>query len=120
LAHRLFLIASGKDEDVFVIVQVGVAVGAFADFFVFFFFCGFGVNTVTAHYLSADEFEMAFGFNLTAVGTGGFWGDDGGNEFFVVFAFSFGEDCFDLGGGHTRILTCGRLLLIGAGSLVVS
>ena len=64
---------------------------------------------------------MAFSFDLTAVGTGGFWGDDGGNEFFVVFAFSFGEDCFDLDGGHSSILTCsGDLGDSGAGSLVVS
>jgi len=95
---------------------------------VFFFFCGFGVKAITAHYLSADAFETAFGFNLSAVGTGGFWGDkcggggdDGGNEFFVVFAFSFGEDCFNLDGGQTRVFTCGCDFCIEfASSLVVS
>jgi hypothetical protein len=76
----------------------------------------FEVKAITAHYLSADEaFKMAFGFNLSAVGTGGFWGEDGGNEFFVVFAFSFGEDCFDLFGGHSSILTCGCDFFFGLG-----
>lgn len=83
-------------------------------FVVVFFFCRFGVKAITAHYLSADEaFETAFGFDLTAVGTSEFWGDDGGNEFFVVFAFSFGEDCFNLDGGHSSILTCGGDFFFG-------
>ena len=84
-----------------------------ADGFVVVFLV-FWVKAITAHYLSADEaFKMAFSFDLTAVGTSEFWGDDGGNEFFVVFAFSFGEDCFNLDGGHSSILTCGGDFFFG-------
>jgi hypothetical protein len=38
-------------------------------FFFFFFFGGFWVKAITAHHLSALEFEATFGFNLSAVGT---------------------------------------------------
>ena len=86
-----------------------------ADGFVVVFLV-FWVKAITAQNLTLFcDFKMAFSFDLTAVGTSEFWGDDGGNEFFVVFAFSFGEDCFDLDGGHSSILTCGGDFFFGFG-----
>ena len=82
----------------------------------------FDVKAITAQSITLfGDFKMAFGFNLTTSETGGFGGDDRGDDFFVVSTHSFGEDCFNLDGVQSSILTCGGDLLDeGAGSLVVS
>jgi len=92
-AHRRLVVSLGETEDMNIFAEFNFTLGAFLDFVFFFFFF-------------TSEFCL---------------GDDGGDEFFVVFAFSFGEDCFNLYGGQTSILTGGcDFCSEFAGSLVVS
>jgi hypothetical protein len=133
--HSRLVVSLGETEDMNIFAEFNFTLGAFLDFFVRaiitagatvfvyrndeVFVCS---ETVSAKSAGISVIvSQSTHFVSKVVGTSGFWGEDGGDEFFVVFAFSFGEDCFNLDGGQTSILTGGCDFCIEfAGSLVVS